>query len=1180
MIAIFRAQKLRRLAPIAAPQFLGKNYWLALLVLGLLNSLPLSANENQWRSTLYPDNWTPGYSDSQGRFLHDFSYAGYHRGEIPIPETPPGNIFDVTSSAFGADSSGQLDATNAIQLAINAASNAGGGIVFLPAGTYRIATPPIVVDHSNIVLRGAGQNETKLYIDKENMRDSNAVSIGHDVNGWANPKVGTELTIAEDIAPESLTFKVSEWPTPFPYEIGDEIIIGHDITDAFVDDHDMRRFWIDIAELTTGVEKAWPRYHRTVVELDPTSNEITVDIPIRYIMKTRDNLRVYISDIEPIREVGVESLSIGMKQHPAVNNVLPSNTSVSNPNGTAFERAAYDLHASNMMEFKGVINGWIRNFSTYRPADNNANIHIHSRGIELSTTRNITIENTTIERPQSRTGGGNGYLYFYQGAQETLVANSTAVAGRHNFQISLFQSSGNVFHKFTSIDGLFPSDTHKWLSPAQLVDDSVFSGKSGQRWGIGFQARGQASGGAGHTSTQSVIWNVVGNSNYIITNALHSEPRPFDSNQFGEGYIIGTSGTFVNSFGTCPMVSTDLDFNNPDFAPCRNRNDFIEGIGAGATLLPQSLYLDQKARRLNGSTNISTGNFIDTGSQWRYLDDGSDQGTAWSDTGFNDSAWSLGTAQLGFGDGDEATTISFGPDASNKHITTYFRHSFNVQDASSVTDLTLNLLRDDGAVAYLNGTEVVRSNMPSGAITYTTLAPTGTAGIDESTFISQTISPSLLVDGTNVIAVEVHQNGPTSSDLSFDLQLGFTAVDNTNSGNVAPVITDPSDQISIEGESINFTIVATDADGDSLTYSASSLPPQLSIDSGTGQITGTVTTAGSYTVNVMVDDNNGGTDSAAFDWVVNLSTQSDRVLIDSVTASTDDGNVPANTLDGNLSTRWSAQGDGQYIQYDIGSTQVLSAVSIAWFNGDQRTANFDVQLSIDGNNWVDVLTNQVSSGLTLELERYDFPPMSARHLRIIGHGNNQSNWNSITEVEIYRVLTQQPTAGNFIDTGSQWRYLDDGSDQGTAWSDTGFNDSAWSLGTAQLGFGDGDEATTISFGPDASNKHITTYFRHSFNVQDASSVTDLTLNLLRDDGAVAYLNGTEVVRSNMPSGAITYTTLAPTGTAGIDESTFISQTISPSLLVDGTNVIAVEVHQNGPTSSDLSFDLQLGFTGI
>src|ERR1044071_2376708 len=79
-----------------------------------------------------------------------------------------------------------------------------------------------------------------------------------------------------------------------------------------------------------------------------------------------------------------------------------------------------------------------------------------------------------------------------------------------------------------------------------------------------------------------------------------------------------------------------------------------------------------------------------------------------------------------------------------------------------------------------------------------------------------------------------------------------------------------------------------------------------------------------------------------------------------------------------------------------------------------------------------------------------------------------------------------------VPTAATWKYLDNGSDQGTAWRAASFNDSTWSSGPAQLGYGDGDEATILSFGPDANNKFITTYFRRAFSLTNPSQFTGLT----------------------------------------------------------------------------------------
>lgn len=162
---------------------------------------------------------------------------------------------------------------------------------------------------------------------------------------------------------------------------------------------------------------------------------------------------------------------------------------------------------------------------------------------------------------------------------------------------------------------------------------------------------------------------------------------------------------------------------------------------------------------------------VPRGSVWKYLDNGGDQGTAWRGLFFDDSGWAAGAAQLGYGDSDETTIVSYGPDANNKYITTYFRRAFTVDNPAAWTRLRLRVLRDDGAVVYLNGFEVARPNMPGGTITYQTRAVAAVGDSDEDRFFDFTLPPSVLLVGNNVLAVEVHQQSPTSSDVSFDLEL-------------------------------------------------------------------------------------------------------------------------------------------------------------------------------------------------------------------------------------------------------------------------------------------------------------------------------------------------------------------------------------------------------------------------
>ncbi|GHC11140.1 LamG-like jellyroll fold domain-containing protein [Cerasicoccus arenae] len=349
------------------------------------------------------------------------------------------------------------------------------------------------------------------------------------------------------------------------------------------------------------------------------------------------------------------------------------------------------------------------------------------------------------------------------------------------------------------------------------------------------------------------------------------------------------------------------------------------------------------------------GTVIEKGDTWAYLDDGSNQdSTGWLDVDFDDSGWSVGAAQLGYGDGDETTVISYGPDSGNKYVTTYLRKTFEVDSLEGIESLFFEVLRDDGVVIYLNGQEVIRDNMPSGAVGYQTYASNAISGSEEETYFEFSVSLDQLLVGTNVIAVELHNGSASSSDLSFDLSL---------------------------------TVI-----------------------------------------------------------------------------------------------------------------------------------------------------------------------------------NEDSNQPTISE--------------EVIAAGYDWKYLDDGSDQGTAWSAVAFDDSAWATGAAQLGFGDGDEETVLSYGSDDQNKHITYYFRTHFDVADIDAVKSLDFGILRDDGVIVYLNGQEVIRDNMPAGAIDYQTFSSEIISGSAESNFYEFTVEPDYLVVGDNVLAVEIHNRDGTSSDLGFDLFLNLVSL
>jgi len=187
-------------------------------------------------------------------------------------------------------------------------------------------------------------------------------------------------------------------------------------------------------------------------------------------------------------------------------------------------------------------------------------------------------------------------------------------------------------------------------------------------------------------------------------------------------------------------------------------------------------HLEQAARALaqSGGGAADFLPLVPRGAKWRYLDDGTVPPSGWHDLNFDDSKWPEGPAPLGYGDPGMGTeTKPGGSDANNRAITTVFRHSFEVKDPAAIRDLEFIYRVDDGCVAFLNGKEIKRYNLPeSGDIVHETRALKSISGGDETRYHSpEKVDPALLKPGVNFLAVEVHQDKPTSTDLAFDAAL-------------------------------------------------------------------------------------------------------------------------------------------------------------------------------------------------------------------------------------------------------------------------------------------------------------------------------------------------------------------------------------------------------------------------
>jgi len=237
----------------------------------------------------------------------------------------------------------------------------------------------------------------------------------------------------------------------------------------------------------------------------------------------------------------------------------------------------------------------------------------------------------------------------------------------------------------------------------------------------------------------------------------------------------GFSGSALLALSVFPENAGILKLNGLKIPQQNWTGPYLKNLSAEITTEEKAGYT------FKGWANVVKKVVVPKQSVWKYLDDGSNQGTTWADSQFNDTNWKSGQGELGYGDGDEKTTVGFGANGQNKFITTYFRHSFTLSTNDlSDSNYMINLLKDDGAVVYLNGVEIIRDNLSSGNIDYKTLASTAIPSPAEAEFNSFSIDRSLLHNGNNILAVEVHQNSANSADLSFELELTENITDINN----------------------------------------------------------------------------------------------------------------------------------------------------------------------------------------------------------------------------------------------------------------------------------------------------------------------------------------------------------------------------------------------------------------
>jgi len=617
-------------------------------------------SESVWRSSMFPENWEPidkigvvegvnvfsdveGTKDENGnsvseahpayhpkRFLHDFSYAGYHSGEKPIPPEDPNawtkraSVFDVTKSPYNCVADGEMDCRDAIQRAIDDAENAGRGIVYLPVGEYRISAANsyyfLHLSKSNIVIRGDGSDKTKIKVDPYykgvfDVRDKSvflAEPKGEGDYGWS--VVGNSVSITKDLPFPTKVIPVSDVSG---FKIGDPIIIEGYWTDEYIAEHDMQGVW----QPGNKIAYTW---RRTIRGLDPARKEISIDVPTRYRVKKTDN-PVVAKTKQGISEIGLEHFSIGEIRHP-----LEWPDSADSDSADAIVKS---MKGHYVIAFRNVWNGWMYDLKSYRPQENAnrqtdntlygkydveiLNMVVYMKHAQFVTLKNFYFKNMQVD---DNPGGGHGYAITLFATNDVLVESGTLQKVKKGFAFNRGGASGNVI-KDVTVKEVFTTqnDFHSYLGSANLIDNNNLEGTY---WEAAVRPLDPPPGtDHGHGTSESVFWNTKGarltlpvltwwdrdndNDNKRDDDEPHgafADEGIIVSNQFGWGYIIGTHGLFSDVI-TARMP--DRRIGNNFWKPTILPRDYREGIGydkdpkyVGRSLEPRSLYEGQLALRL------------------------------------------------------------------------------------------------------------------------------------------------------------------------------------------------------------------------------------------------------------------------------------------------------------------------------------------------------------------------------------------------------------------------------------------------------------------------------------------------------------------------------------------------------------------------------------------------------
>lgn len=182
-------------------------------------------------------------------------------------------------------------------------------------------------------------------------------------------------------------------------------------------------------------------------------------------------------------------------------------------------------------------------------------------------------------------------------------------------------------------------------------------------------------------------------------------------------------------------------------------------LNANEYLLINASGKDIKTQAISWQTVIKEGDFC------KYFLGTKEPPSGWKEISFNDLGWNIGQAGIGYGDDDDNTIIS-------NVNSVYIRKNFSVNDKNNISEIFFNIDYDDGFVAYLNGKEIARSNLGING-DFIPFNKSADNTIEAKLFQNQKLETffinepdQILVDGNNILSIQVHNFGSQSSDLT------------------------------------------------------------------------------------------------------------------------------------------------------------------------------------------------------------------------------------------------------------------------------------------------------------------------------------------------------------------------------------------------------------------------------